>query len=103
MVTEWWEILDRLKKKNISLSVPPLETPGAPLGGTPPSLRITAVEAPLDNILGLRLRSVPLPLSDSSLGKRVMLASTRSLPEPLRSEGVFGSRSLIPHQRVAAA
>ena len=62
-----------------------------------------AVEAPLDSILGLRLRSVPLPLSDSSLGKRVMLASTRSLPEPPRSEGVFGSRSLVPHRRLAAA
>ena len=34
-----------------------------------------AVEAPLDSILGLRLRSVPLPLSDSSLGKRVMRLS----------------------------
>ena len=48
-----------------------------------------AVEAPLDSILGLRLRSVPLPLSDSSLGKRVMLASTRSLPEPPQKRGGF--------------
>ena len=35
MVTEWWEILDKLKKKRkrkntISLFVPPLEAPGAP-------------------------------------------------------------------------
>ena len=52
---------------------------------------------------GLRLHSVPLPLSDSCLEKRVMHAFTRSLPEPPRSEGVFGSRSLVPHRRSAAA
>ena len=66
-------------------------------------LALQAVEAPLDSFLGLRLHSVPLPLSDSSLEKRVMHASTRSLPEPPRSEGVFGSRSLVPHRRSAAA
>ena len=62
-----------------------------------------AVEVLLGSILDLRLRSVHLPLLDSNLGRKVMLASTRSLPEPLRSEGVFGSRSLVPHRRLAAA
>ena len=40
MVTEWWEILDKLKKKEkkntISLFVPPLEAPGALLRGHAP-------------------------------------------------------------------
>ena len=62
-----------------------------------------AVEVLLGSILGLRRLSAHLPLSDSSLERKVMLASTRSLPEPLRSEGVFGSRSLVPHRRLAAA
>ena len=66
-------------------------------------LALQAVEAPLDSFLGLRLHSVPLPLSDSSLVERVMHASIRSLPEPPRSEGVFGTRSLVPHRRSAAA
>ena len=66
-------------------------------------LALQAVGAPLDSFLGLRLHSVPLPLSDSSLEKRVMHASTRSLLEPPRSEGVFGSRSLVPHRRSVAA
>ena len=66
-------------------------------------LALQAVEAPLDSFLGLRLHSVPLPLSDSSLVERVMHASIRSLPEPPRSEGVFGSRSLVLHRRSAAA
>ena len=43
MVTEWWEILDKLKKKEkkntISLFVPPLEAPGAPLGGHAPHFK----------------------------------------------------------------
>ena len=49
------------------------------------------------------IRSVLLPLSDSSLVGRVMHASIRSLPEPLRNEGFFGSRSLVPPRRSAAA
>ena len=52
---------------------------------------------------GLLRYSVPLPLSDSSLAGRVIHASTRSLPEPPRSGGVFGSRSLVPLWRSAAA
>ena len=43
MVTEWWEILDKLKKKEkkntISLFVPPMEAPGAPLGGHAPQFK----------------------------------------------------------------
>ena len=62
-----------------------------------------AAEVLLGSTLGLRRLSAHLPLSDSSLGRKVMLASTRSLLEPLRSEGVFGSRSLVPHRRLAAA
>ena len=36
-------------------------------------------------------------------GKKGDARFHRSLPEPLRSEGVFGSRSLVPHRRLAAA
>ena len=60
-------------------------------------------EALLDNLLDLLRRSDPLPLSDSSLPGRVIRASRRSLPEPPRSRGVFGSRSLVPLWRSAAA
>ena len=67
----------------------------------PPAHR--AAEVLLGSTLGLRRLSTHLPLSDSSLERKVMLASTRSIPEPLRSEGFFGSRSLVPHRRLAAA
>ena len=60
-------------------------------------------EALLDSHLGLRHHSVLLPLSGSSLAGRVIHASRRSLPEPPRSGGVFGSRSLVPLWRSAAA
>ena len=60
-----------------------------------------AAEVLLGSTLDHRRLSAHLPLSDSSLERKVMLASTRSLPEPLRSEGVFGSRSLVPHRRLA--
>ena len=57
----------------------------------------------LGSHLGLLRHSVPLPLSDNSLAGRVIHASTRSLPEPPRSGGVFGSRSLVPLWRSVAA
>ena len=59
-------------------------------------LALQPKEALLGSHLGPRHHSVPLPLSDSSLAGRVMHASIRSLPEPLRNEGVFGNRSLVP-------
>ena len=45
----------------------------------------------------------PLPLPDNNLAGRMVLVFRRSLPEPLISEGVFGSRSLVPLWRSAAA
>ena len=60
-------------------------------------------EALLDNLLDLLRHSAPLPLSDSSLAGKVIRASRRSLPELPRSGGVFGSRSLVPLWRSAAA
>ena len=60
-------------------------------------------EALLGNLLDHLRHSDPLPLSDSSLAGRVIRASRRSLPEPPRSGGVFGSRSLVPLWRSAAA
>ena len=66
-------------------------------------LALQPKEALLGSHLGLLHHSVPLPLSDSSLVGRVIHASIRSLPEPPRNEGVFGSRSLVPLWRSAAA
>ena len=63
----------------------------------------SAQRGSLGSHLGLRHHSVLLPLSDSSLVGRVMHASVRSLPEPPRNEGFFGSRSLVPPRRSAAA
>ena len=60
-------------------------------------------EALLGNLLDSLLCSDPLPLSDSSLARRAIRASRRSLPEPPRNGGVFGSRSLVPLWRSAAA
>ena len=60
-------------------------------------------EALLDILLDNLLRSDPLPLTDSSLARRAIRASRRSLPGPPRSGGVFGSRSLVPLWRSAAA
>ena len=57
----------------------------------------------LDSLLDHLRYSDPLPLSDSNLAGRVVRASRRSLPEPPRSGGVFGSRSLVPLWRSAAA
>ena len=62
-----------------------------------------AAEVLLGSFLVHHHRSAHPPLSDSSLLRREMLASIRNLPEPLRSGGVFGSRSLVPHRRLAAA
>ena len=67
------------------------------------TLALQPKEALLGSHLGLLRHSVPLHLSDSSLAGRVIHASTRSLPEPPRSGGVFGSRSLVPLWRSAAA
>ena len=67
------------------------------------TLALQPKEALLGSHLDLLRHSVPLPLSDSSLAGRVIHASTRSLPEPPRSRGVFGSRSLVPLWRSAAA
>ena len=67
------------------------------------TLALQPREALLGNRLDLLRHSDPLPLSDSSLAGRVIHASRRSLPEPLISEGVFGSRSLVPLWRSAAA
>ena len=79
----------------------------------PPRRRISLVvlrilapqprEALLDILLDHLLRSEPLPLTDSSLAGRAIRASRRSLPGPPRNEGVFGSRSLVPLWRSAAA
>ena len=62
-----------------------------------------AAEVLLGSTLVRRHHSAHPPLSDSSLLRREMPASIRSLPEPLRSGGVFGSRSLVPHRWLAAA
>ena len=43
------------------------------------------------------------PLTGLSLVRRAIRASRRSLPDPTRSGGVFGGRSLVPHWRSAAA
>ena len=66
-------------------------------------LALLPKEALLGNRFDLLRHSDPLPLSDSSLAGRVIRASRRSLPEPPRSGGVFGSRSLVPLWRSAAA
>ena len=58
-------------------------------------LALRAREALLDSPLDHLRRSDPLPLSDSNLAGRVVRAS--------RSGGVFGSRSLVPLWRSAAA
>ena len=62
-----------------------------------------AAEVLLGSTLVHRHHSAHPPLSDSSLLRREMPASIRSLLEPLRSGGVFGSRSLVPHRWLAAA
>ena len=67
------------------------------------TLALQPREALLDNRLDLLHHGDPLPLSDSSLAGRVIHASRRSLPEPPRSGGVFGSRSLVPLWWSAAA
>ena len=66
-------------------------------------LALRARQALLDSLLDHLRRSDPLPLSDSNLAGRVVRASRRSLPEPPRSGVVFGSRSLVPLWRSAAA
>ena len=67
-------------------------------------LALQPIEALLDIHLDLPLlHSDLLPLSDSSLAKRVIRASRRSPPELPISGGVFGSRSLVPLWRSAAA
>ena len=48
-------------------------------------------------------RSGLLPLTGLSLVRRAIRASRRSLPDPTRSGGVFGGRSLVPHRRSEAA
>ena len=60
-------------------------------------------EALLDDFLDNLLRSDPLPLSDSSLARRAMLASRRSPPEPPRNWEVLGSKSLVPLWRSTTA
>ena len=67
------------------------------------TLALQLREALIGSLRGLLRHSIPLPLSDSSLAGRVIHASTRSLPEPPRSGGVFGSRSLVPLWRSTAA
>ena len=67
------------------------------------TLALQPREALLDNLLDNLLHSDLLPLSDSSLARRVIRASRRSLPEPPRNGGVFGSRSLDPLWQSAAA
>ena len=57
----------------------------------------------LDNLLDHLRHSDPLPLPEGNLAGRMVLASRRILPEPLRSEWVFESRSLVPFWRSAAA
>ena len=66
-------------------------------------LALRARKVLLDSLLDHLRHSDPLPLPDTNLAGRIVLASRRSLPEPLRSEGVFGSRSLVPLWRSAAA
>ena len=66
-------------------------------------LALRAREVLLDSLLDHLRHSDPLPLPDSNLAGRMVRASRRSLPEPLRSGGVFGSRSLVPLWRSAAA
>ena len=66
-------------------------------------LALRARKVLLDSLLDHLRHSVPLPLPDTNLAGRMVLAFRRSLPEPLRSEGVFGSRSLVPLWRSAAA
>ena len=68
-----------------------------------PTLALRPREALLGPLLDNLLRSDLLPLSDSSLVRRVIRASRRSLPDPTRNGGVFGGRSLVPHWRSAAA
>ena len=66
-------------------------------------LALRARKVLLDSLLDHLRHSDPLPLSDTNLAGRMVLAFRRSLPEPIRSEGVFGSRSLVPLWRLAAA
>ena len=66
-------------------------------------LALRARKVLLDSLLDHLRHSDPLPLPDSNLAGRMVLAFRRSLPEPLISEGVFGSRSLVPLWRSAAA
>ena len=56
----------------------------------------------LNLLLPILRRSGLLPLTGFSLVRRAIRAS-RSLPDPTRSGGVFGGRSLVPHRRSAAA
>ena len=67
------------------------------------TLALQLREALIGSLHGLLRHGVPLPLSDGSLAGRVIHASTRSLPEPPRNGGVFGSRSLVPLWRATVA
>ena len=54
MMGNSWQVIKK-NKKTINLFVPPLEAPGAPLGGHAPSLRITALVTPETCLINVKM------------------------------------------------